>query len=182
MEGDGGGCRKQPAETGDLYPQTVPVALASRRQFTLAGMLSFVLAVGVYSSMIASVRPLIGSDYDRQPTMWPVFTTILTAWCVLWWLYRKWRLPQALRVHYTGPAIVMVLLIMASPFAILEIASSSSPHDSGLMRLLDVLEVAAGVVLYGCGVSTAVSLPVATVMLLYLMLRPAPSEETRRVT
>jgi hypothetical protein len=156
---------------GDIYPgiDPVPVALAPRRQYTLLGMLSYMIAVAVYSSMMASLRPLFAWD-EYSHSMWPVFVTIPTAWCVLWWLYRKWHLPQALRVHYVGPVIALVPIAIG---AFTAVVSLLRPTDTYLSELGNLMAGGAMITLYACGVSAAVSLPSATVMLLYLMLRPA---------
>jgi hypothetical protein len=135
------------------------------------------VAVSVYFSMMASVWPRLSWDYESpRPRVWPIVATILTAWCVLWWLYRRWRLPQAMRVHYAGLIMATMLVVIASPFTVIEIAMSSPSGRSTLTLLGDALQVGAVVLLGGCGLSTAVSLPAASVMLLYLMLRPMAGE------
>jgi hypothetical protein len=150
-----------------------------RRQFTVAGMLSFMLAVGVYCSMLASLRPLLNRNYldSERATFWPIYATVLTAWCVLWWLYRRWRLPQALRVHYAGPLIAVLLvgigLCLGILFGLFSIAYSRTNSLSMVLRdAEDILKTAFVAMIYACGISTAVSLPAAAVMLVYLMLLP----------
>jgi hypothetical protein len=155
-------------------------ALSPRRQFTLAGWLSYMLAAGVYFSMLASIPPLIGWG-NKIPTLWPALATIPTAWCVLWWLYRRWRLPDVMKVHYAGPLIALVVLtiVVAIGICIGIAAVVRSPQDlvqQGPGAVLWTTVGTAGVVLYGCGMSTLISLPAATLMLLYLMLRPAASD------
>lgn len=154
--------------------------LSPRRQFTLAGWLSFMLAVGVYSSMVSSFRTLLERDLGPK-NVWPVFATIPTAWCALWWLYRRWRLPQAQRVHTIGPLIAKWILTIGVPASICVaiIYAFRWPPPS----FSEALQVALGIAVawvaflfYACAVSAAVSLPAATVMLLYLMLRPAADE------
>jgi hypothetical protein len=150
-----------------------------RRQFTLAGLLSFMLGASVYCSMITSVIAWVPSS-SRPGPVWPVVMTVLTAWCVLRWLYRRWRLPQATRVHLVGPVIVIWFLVIAG-FVSLCIGLASvarTPPESFqavLTVLGDALQFAFFMMLYACGASTAVSLPAATLMLLYLMLQPSPS-------
>jgi hypothetical protein len=167
---------------GNIYRSTTFVRSTPRRQFTLAGMLSFVLAVGVYCAMLASLRPLFSQDYWEfgRGTFWPNYTTVPTAWCVLWWLYRRWRLPQAQKVHYTGPVIALVLLAVWLFFAIpIGIVSAiRSPPESYLAIVTDALSVIFVAMLYACGVSTVVSFPAATMMLVYLMVQP-PSDPLR---
>jgi hypothetical protein len=172
---------------GDIYRSTSSVPLTPRRQFTLAGMLSFVLAVGVYCSMLTSLRPLVSRDYleyDPGPT-WPIFTTVPTAWCVLWWLYRRWRLPQALRVHYAAPVVALGLIAagLCAGVCVELVSLAHWPPGSDLTIDRDVgnaLSTAIVAMIYACGVSTLVSLPAATIMLVYLMLPPASSQQTRQ--
>jgi hypothetical protein len=164
----------------DTSRRTSAFPATPRRQFTLAGMLSYGLAVGVYCSMLSSLRPLLSREYwdFGRSSIGTIYLTVPTAWCVLWWLYRRWRLPQALRVHLAGPVIAIAILgvglclgIMFGLFAL-----AQSPRDfsqTGLERVGDIFKVVSDALIYACGISTAVSLPAATLMLLYLMLRPA---------
>ena len=153
-----------------------PFQPTPRRQFSLAGLLSYVLAASVYFSMIASVRPLLG-EWRGPMSWWPVAATIPTAWCVLWLLYRQWRLPQALRVHYAGPVIMLCFLLPAAVVVLMIWAAELfSVRDPSLTYCL---EFAALSMLIGCGLSTAVSLPAATLMLLYLCTRPAGTDDQR---
>jgi len=151
--------------------------LRPRRQFTLVGLLSFALALSVYFAMMASVwSVIIACDYGPR-RVWPVFATIPTAWCVLWWLYQRWQLPWALRIHYAGPVMGMVILLFGLIDIIpITIARIQSSQESNLTILEDTLQKAALVILGWCGVGVALSLPAATVLLLYLTLWPAPSE------
>jgi hypothetical protein len=163
----------------DVHSTTYSVPLAPRRQYTLAGMLSYMLAVGVYTSMLTTVRPVLEWDSRPGTKIWPIFATVATAWCVLSWLYRKWRLPQARKVHYTGPVIVLALSLMASPFVIMGAIASSPSRGLSLAALGEYVQVVAFAMFYACGVSATVSLPAATLMLLYLML-PSAEDEMRR--
>jgi hypothetical protein len=148
-----------------------------RRQFSLAGLLSYMLAASVYFSMIASVRPLI-TESPRTPMQWPAVATIPTAWFVLWALYRRWRLPHALRVHYAGPVIVLCILL---PAAVVVLAGwmiqvvMANPVAT-VPSFLECSWVAAAGLLIGGGLSAAVSLPAATAMLLYLCTRPVAAD------
>jgi hypothetical protein len=153
-------------------------------------MLSFTLAVAVYSSMIASAWPLVHRDdweFGRA-AIWPTCTTIPTAWCLLWWLYRRWRLPHALRVHRTGPVIALWLIAAGLCFGVFAAVAclADLPPESPTAIANGAVEgmaVAVFVMLYACGISAAVSLPCATLMLLYLTVQPAgPSQPERRPT
>jgi hypothetical protein len=146
-----------------------------RRQFTLAGLLSYMLAASVYFAMIASVRPLL-VDEGGPRNWWSAAATVPTAWCVLWVLYRLWRLPQALRVHYAGPVMVLCFLLLAAAFVLFWWVTQLSISNPSLTACLGF---SAGGMLIGCGLSTAVSLPAATLMLLYLCTRPARAEDER---
>jgi hypothetical protein len=165
---------------GDIYRSISSVPSTPRRQFTLAGMLSFVLAVGMYCSMLTALRPLLSDDYwdYGQGRIWPIFVTIPTAWCLLWWLYRRWRLPQALRIHYAGPVIAVSLLaigLCVGLFLELAVLSQSPPdvYSTVIKDGTNAFVVAFVAMVYACGISAAVSLPAATIMLVYLMLQPA---------
>ena len=142
---------------------------APRRQFSLAGLLSFVLAASVYFSMIASLRSVLSvRDWERH--WWPILVTIPTAWCVLWLLYRRWQLRQAVMVHLSGPIMALTVVLLFSFVAILESAFTKFPDDS-LRALKESLEFTLMAALVGCGWGTAVSLPAAALMLLYLCTR-----------
>lgn len=171
----------------DISSRTSAFPATPRRQFTLAGMLSYGLAVGVYCSMLSSLRPLLSREYwdFGRGNIGTIYLTVPTAWCVLWWLYRRWRLSQALRVHLAGPVIAIAILgvglclgIVCGLFA-LALSPWGSPR-AGLETAGNAFKAVALGMLYACGISSAVSLPAATVMLLYLMLRPANEGEVER--
>ncbi len=146
-----------------------------RRQFTLAGLLSYMLAASVYFSMFASLPSLRAVELERQ-RWWPAAAAVVIAWCVLCVLYRLWRLPQAQRVHFAGPLMAICLLWLP---ALILIGSWAAPSSSSQSPMLLCLETAGALLLIGCGLSTAVSLPAATLMLLYLATRPAsPADDT----
>jgi hypothetical protein len=145
----------------------------SRRQFTLAGLLSYMLAVSVYMSMMASAW----ASLVACGPLWPIFVTVPTAWCVLWWFYRRWRVPQALRALYMGPAIGGVILL----FCLIDIipvtmAMIRSSQESHLQILADTVLKLFFFMLGWFGVGAAFSLPVATAMLLYWMLWPTTDD------
>jgi hypothetical protein len=169
----------QGEEMENVHQTTSSVPVTSRRQFTIAGMLSYTLAAALYCSTLASVRPLV--DWDSRPrTVWLALTTVLTAWCVLWWLYRRWRLSQAIGVHCAGPAITLVFVAVWLLFTIPIGINSAirSPPESCLAAVSDTCRGPFVVMICVYGVSTAVSLPVATVVLLCLMLSPVPERMT----
>ena len=140
-----------------------------QQQCTLAGLLSFTAAGSVYFSMIASLSFLF-SVFPEEPRWWPVCVTVPTAWYVLWLLYRRWDLREVLRVHYTGPVLALIVDAAAAFFGLVALATQGLPEARQVMDFLTVVLV---VILAGCGLSVAVSLPAATLMLAYLFyLRP----------
>jgi hypothetical protein len=154
-----------------LYQQT------PRRQFSLAGLLSFTLATSVYFSMIASVRPLLLAGPRGPVSWWPAAAAIPTAWCVLWALYKRWRLPHALTVHYSGPVMMLCFLLPAAAVVLMIWITHFSMNDPSATACLGV---ACAGMLIACGLSAAVSLPAATLMLLYLCTRPAQPDDPHR--
>ncbi|MCE5268625.1 MAG: hypothetical protein LLG00_12135 [Planctomycetaceae bacterium] len=143
---------------------------APRRQYTLAGLLSYMLAASVYLSMFVSVRPLLDWESRYGRSWWPGATSAAVAWLTLWFLYRRWRLPHAQRVHYAGPQIILCLLLLFWLATIghwlVQLSLRNPPPFECVMGTIAAL-------LFGCGVSAAVSLPTATIMLLYLGTRSA---------
>ncbi|MEN6493384.1 MAG: hypothetical protein ABFD16_03755 [Thermoguttaceae bacterium] len=130
-----------------------------RRQFTLAGWHSFLLAGAVYFALLASVGPLFSAT-GREPKWWPTVATTLTAWGVLWFLYYRWRLRQALIVHFFGPMVVWGLALTASVIRLFWwLFSTGAPPITGFL-----LAIGAMVVL-GCGLSTLISFPYAVMIL-----------------
>jgi hypothetical protein len=100
---------------------------------------------------------------------------IPVAWFVFWWLYRKWRLPQAQTIHYSGPLMFLaVATYFGGMFVCGEAIAAAQymdarelPHEvaEGAYIFLKVVLVAAW---SGCAVSTLVSFPASIFMLLYL--------------
>ena len=143
-----------------------------RRQYSLADLFTFLLAGSVYFAMIASLGPVfnrIGGGED----WWPMLVTVPTAWCVLLLLYRRWRLPHALTVHYSGPVLAFTLLLLVSSSALIDWAFAMPLRGFPAEYFLSGVVVAA---LAGFGMSSAVSLPAAAVMLLYLCTLPGEAE------
>jgi hypothetical protein len=91
---------------------------------------------------------------------------------VLWWLYRRWRVPQALRVLYMGPAIGGVILLLLGLIDIIPVtmAMIRSSQESHLQILANTFLSLFLFMLGWFGADAAFSLPVATAMLLCWML------------
>lgn len=144
---------------------TTPLHLETegRRQFTLAGLLSFFLAGSVYLSMLASAGPMF--QWRSERPWWPLLVTTPTAWIILVFLYPRWGVRQALAVHFVGPVLT---LSFAVPISLLAILFGDHVDGATFCELIGMTGLAA---LYGCGVSTAVSLPAAVAMLVYLGAR-----------
>jgi hypothetical protein len=90
------------------------------RQFTLGGLMLFVVAWCAYFSVVAAVKPLLGDSFPTytgyEPTNppnngWVVATTIVGCWILLLSLYRRWGLRLAVKVHYGLPVTFAVLYI-----------------------------------------------------------------------
>jgi hypothetical protein len=136
--------------------------------------MTYLLAASVYLAMIASLGPLFPSHrddslYGRNPPWWPIPITVAVAWGVLWSLYRRWRLRQALTVHKAGPLIALALVALATVLGTITFLTSLDPDPRGPVAFVAAM---GALLLTGCGVSSLVSLPAATLMLVYLALRP----------
>ena len=85
------------------------------RQFSLAGLLSFVLACGLYFGLLTVSFGSPGglADIDRV-FPWRLIWTIVISWGGLWALYRYWKLKAALAIHYTGPMACGILALLHS--------------------------------------------------------------------
>lgn len=149
-----------------MTPQRPSAALAVRRQFTLAGLLSFFVGASVYVSMMASVLPLLLSREPASRAFRANLVTVPTAWLVLWLLYRRWRLRQAIIVHYAGPVMVTALFML---FGLIPWFLTRWPYVPYAGELAGDAVI---LLLMGCGLSAAISLPAAVLMLLYLCTRP----------
>lgn len=133
---------------------------SGRRQFTLAGWHSFLLAGAVYFALLASAGPLFRSA-SREPKWWPTVATTLTAWSVLWFLYHRWHLRQALIVHFFGPMVVWGLALTVSAIRLCwGLFSTGSPPITDLLLTIGAMAV------LGCGLSTLISFPYAVTILL----------------
>ncbi len=138
------------------------------RQFTLGGMMSFVVGWSAYCSVIAAACSWVGSDYPRdedyrQPNGWLMGVTVTGCWVVLWFLYRRWGLRHGLKVHYAGPLIFTVLAVLLGVVGVLGSLGDGRAIDP-LMLLAPLLGA-----LYGCFISTLIGFPVAVIMLFYVV-------------
>ncbi len=139
----------------------------SGRQFNLRDLFVFMLACGVYLAMIVSLRATFSVD-GRQPVLSPD-VAVPASWVVLWIVYH-WSGPrQALIVHYSGPAIMLCLLLPITFFAMM---ASAGPEYHWSRVLGDMPEIFYYGMLIGCGLGTLVSFPAALLMRLYLLVQP----------
>jgi hypothetical protein len=122
-------------------------------QFSLAGLLSFFLACGIYFGLLSAMSPLL-ARYDHPPSPWRLILTIIVSWGGLWKLYRYWKLDAAMAVHYTGPVACGVL-------ALILLAAGLAFPSAGLA------EASFYLLLYGPFISVLFGFPVAVVMLIY---------------
>lgn len=141
-------------------------------QFTLGGLMSFVVGWSAYCSVIATTWPLVRNndawdeDY-RRPNAWLIGATVAGCWIVLWFLYRCWGLRHALKVHYAGP-------IIFTPLSLFLVCG-------GVMNPIFLLPLLAA--LYGCCVSILIGFPIAVIMLFFVVPPSGRSaREAPRVT
>lgn len=130
------------------------------RQFSLAGLLSFFLACGIYfgllSTTVGSMDELL---FTTRTSPWRLISTIVISWGGLWALYRQWRLKAAMVVHYTGPMACGMLALVALPLSLLANTIKESAQFS--LHLF----------LYGPFISVLFGFPVVVVMLIYRVLK-----------
>ena len=92
-------------------PDNSPTPLA-HGQFSLLGLLSFMLAWSVYFSALAAA---VAMTRQRNPLpMWSGMLTFCVAWGVLALLYWSWRLRDVLLLHCFLPAVTILALWMPS--------------------------------------------------------------------
>ena len=138
------------------------------RQFTLGGLMSFVVGWSAYCSVIATVWSWLESDFSldeeyRRPSGWLMGVTVAACWIVLWLLYRRWGLRHALRIHYTGPIIFTPLAALVSLAGIL--GALGDRHTIDPTFFFAPLLVA----LYGCLISIVIGFPIAVIMLFFVV-------------
>jgi hypothetical protein len=146
------------------------------RQFSLAGMLSVVLACAVYLGVLRITAEYLssfnGPDYgvvDRPPYGWVPLITVVVSWAALWAIYHYWELRPALRVHYAGPVVFLPLSLLLTPAIISNFFHTQ--HRSSLAIALFVIS-------FGPFVSVLFGFPVVALMLVVRVLRREKRVET----
>jgi hypothetical protein len=134
-------------------------------QFSLLGLLSFMLAWSIYFSMIATfavvVAPTRGHAHGSLP-LWRALVPCV-AWVTMALLYQSWGLRRALIVHCFVPVVVAGLLLVPALALLGDILHGTTEHIPPVGALF------VGVCLI-CYASVLISLPVATAILLYRVL------------
>jgi hypothetical protein len=131
------------------------------RQFSLAGLLSFVLACAFYFGLLRETVTSLGEPGNTIRTSpWQLIATIVISWGGLLALYRCWKLNAALVIHYTGPVACGLLALMF-------LAVSLSPAHT----MLESIQAFFYVLLYGPFISVLFGFPVVVVMLIYRVLK-----------
>jgi hypothetical protein len=140
------------------------------RQFTLRGLFSFVVAWSAYFSMLGTVWPIVKWPEQgyQERRLWPIAAAVLGTWAVLWFIYRKWGLRQAITVHCSGPVMTTALAVPFGCITFLAYALSNARDGLSPAECAAVLFWAT---VYGCGMSALVSFPAAMLMLLHLFNR-----------
>ncbi len=139
--------------------------LLSRGQFTLLGLLSFMLAWSLYFSDIAVMVKDVSEP--RQLGLWLNILIFYGSWVVVALLFRSWRLRQALIVHCSGPVMAIVVCLLFFPGGTWDMIGR---HLSVLQTVMRAIQGISATISLGCFVSLLVSLPIATLMLAYLVL------------
>jgi len=140
-----------------------PTLRRRRRQITLAGLMSLMLASSAYFAMIAAIR----AGFGPRGAFWPIPVAVIIAWCLLWQVYRWWGLRQALVVHLAGPVMALGLTAVIASVGAMAMVADFPPR---VPPLFEFVQVALALVLVGGAISSAVSLPAAVLMMLYLCL------------
>jgi hypothetical protein len=149
------------------------------RQFTLAGLMSFVVAWSAYFSLLAASVSWLQADLrrgERQFNPWLAGVTVALLWVLFRWLYRRWGLRQALRVHYAGPLIFAALASLMFFGELFTPSGVRSIAEIAVRLMLVLLEAWALGLLYGCYVSMLIGFPVVMLM---LWVRREPSAGCR---
>jgi hypothetical protein len=139
-----------------------------RGQFSLLGLMSFVLAWSVYFSAVAvcaQIFELLGGPWERGHKflpLWLVLVIFLFAWAVLALLYRAWRLRPVLIAHCLGPVITL------GAGCLIGLADLYVNRPPGTWRLLANAATYAAMVFF---FATMITLPLATLMMLCLVLK-----------
>jgi len=91
---------RTPAESGRPGP------------FGLHGFFLFVLAAAVYLSMLASIAALFKGGTPNPWARLLVALFVVLAWAVLLPIQRYWGVTIAVRVHWVGPAAMLLLMLV----------------------------------------------------------------------
>ena len=155
----GSSIRKIMAMTEQISPEP-----RRPRQFTLGGPMLFVVGWSAYFSMIGAAWSWVGNIYPRyddspRPNVWLMGATVAGCWIVLWFLYRRWGLRHALKVHYAGPMIFTPLSLFLAALGVL--ARQTMDPTILLLPLLGAL--------YGCFISILIGFPIAVIMLFFVV-------------
>jgi hypothetical protein len=128
-------------------------------QFSLLGLLSFMLAWCIYFSTLATFVVTV-TGLRPLPWRWLIPLTACVAWVALALLYRSWRLRRALAIHYKLPIAFLIMFFLLDGAEIIHSRSGwATVHAVVIMMFLAIL--------WG----VLVSLPIATLMLLGRLLR-----------
>jgi hypothetical protein len=141
-------------------------------QYSLLGLLSFMLAWSVYFSAIAVVVKTVSENPQTPP--WSGMLSVCFAWVVLALLYRGWRLRPAWIVHCSGPVMAMVVcLLLLLPFGVGALGDMGRRRNIGVVWefVTGAIAAVSALLSLACLVSLLVSLPIATLMMLYLVLK-----------
>ena len=137
-------------------------------QFSLAGLLSFVLASAIYFGVVSvsfgSPRALgdvtgervfvdMGRDFPSR-----LIATIVLGWGGLLALYCSWRLKAALVIHFSGPVAFGVLALVALALSL------------PVYTIKVSVQISLYLLLYGPFISVLFGFPVAVLMLIYRVL------------
>jgi len=129
------------------------------RQFSLAGLLSFVLACAIYFGLLSTTAAVLGERYFTiYASPWRLFGTVVISWAALFALYRCWKLKGAVTIHYTGPITCGIVALAA--LAICLLTDAREPIGVFLVVLM-----------YGPFISVLFGFPVVVVMLIYRLLK-----------
>ena len=134
----------------------------SRGQFSLLGLLSFMLAWSLFFSALAAALAMVRHDKPLAP--WSGMLTFCVAWVVLALLYWSWRLRNVLLLHCILPAVATLLVWLPSLGVVGEMLNGHVVRFWPTARL-DSMAMSGA-----CFLSLLASLPVATLQLLYMVL------------
>ncbi len=146
-------------------------------QFSLLGLLSFVLAWSVYFSTIAvaSKNLPLGAYREWEPgrlPQWLCLVILAAAWFTLAALYRAWRLRPVLAAQCWSPLIVVVSLAAVLGL----IALFGEGHVEVTWPVAKKVAAALwALISMICFFTTLITLPLASLMLLCLVVKRGES-------